>query len=396
LPDTSQHKTSRIGVIYPNLDGWAGGSRFIRILLHALGAVCPSDDAELLILAEQQKLSGLCSLPFTRVIPVRAPGHFRGESRLRHILGMREKSALFNTARSHRISVVLPVRTAPFRSPGLQTIGWIPDFQHVYLPEFFSDAKIAYRNESFRQLAGECTLVMLSSQTALKHFAAFVPEYTHKARVISFPSLFAFDKLPENIGVTQQRFRIPAKFALVSNQFWRHKNHTVVIRAICKLQRGGIRVPVVMTGLPADARDPNNETMSRVLQSIARAGLNTQIFVLGMVSERDLANLMRTAALVIQPSRFEGWSTVIQECKALGRPLLCSDIPVHREQAPGALGFFPCDRPDALAELIATYWPALEPGPDRQAENAALAREREFARKHSESLLNVCREAECA
>ena len=101
-------------------------------------------------------------------------------------------------------------------------------------------------------------------------------------------------------------------------------------------------------------------------------------------------NLMRTAALIIQPSRFEGWSTVIQDAVALGRPLLCSDIAVHREQVPRALGFFPTDRADVLAELLAAHWNDLEPGPNYALEQQSLAAERDFSKRHGQSLLKVC------
>jgi glycosyltransferase involved in cell wall biosynthesis len=363
------------------------------MLIYSLGMACQRAGAELYVLSEQKEL-GQGRLPIASMVPVTAPYYFRGESRLRQLLALPDKSALFDAAREHKISVVLPVRMAPFRASALQTIGWIPDFQHVYLPEFFSEATRAYRDQAYLQLAAQCALVMLSSHTALEHFTAFAPEHAHKGRVISFPSLWAFEDLDENVFATQQKFRIPAKFALVANQFWRHKNHELVIEAVRQLQHRGIRVHVVMTGLPADYRDPNNETTSRILQAVASAGLINEITVLGMVSDADLANLVRTAAVVIQPSRFEGWSSAVQECKALGRPVICSDIPTHREQAPDALGFVPCDRPDKLADLLAANWLTLEPGPNLIVENAALAAEREFARQHGDSLLRICQEAE--
>ena len=118
------------------------------------------------------------------------------------------------------------------------------------------------------------------------------------------------------------------------------------------------------------------------------------MWILGLVTASDLLSLMRTAAVVIQPSRFEGWSTTVQDAKALGRPLLCSDIPVHREQAPEALGFFPCDRPDILGDLLVSHWPALEPGPCSASEERALSKERDFAREHGRRLLKICQEAE--
>jgi len=77
---------------------------------------------------------------------------------------------------------------------------------------------------------------------------------------------------------------------------------------------------------------------------------------------------MRAAALIIQPSFFEGWSTSIEDCKALGRPLLCSNIPVHREQVPDALGFFDPKKPEMLGDLLAEFYGDLEPGPSVSSE----------------------------
>jgi hypothetical protein len=102
---------------------------------------------------------------------------------------------------------------------------------------------------------------------------------------------------------------------------------------------------------------------------------------------------MRTAAVIIQPSRFEGWSTVVQDAKALGRPLLCSDIPVHHEQAPTALGFFAWDDAETLADLLAASWTSLEPGPRPDIEERTLAEEREFAQSFGQELLKICEEA---
>jgi hypothetical protein len=126
---------------------------------------------------------------------------------------------------------------------------------------------------------------------------------------------------------------------------------------------------------------------------IAQEGLHGQVIVLGLVSRTELVSLMRAAAVVVQPSRFEGWSTSIQDAQALGRPLLCSDLRVHREQAPGALGFFPVDEAGHLAERLGGHWSSLEPGPCLKREAMHLSREREFAQKHGAGLLEICNEA---
>ena len=190
-----------------------------------------------------------------------------------------------------------------------------------------------------------------------------------------------------------ERFGIPEKFALVVNQFWRHKNARVVVAAAAELRRRHAEVPVVLVGLPWDYRDPLNAPISETLQDVARLRLRETVTVLGGVARADLLALLRRAAVVIQPSLFEGWGTTVQDAKALGRPVLCSDIAVHREQAPDAVGLFAPGDPNELADLLERVWPDLGPGPDLDREAQALERERSFARAHGEALFAICGEA---
>jgi glycosyltransferase involved in cell wall biosynthesis len=289
--------------------------------------------------------------------------------------------------------VLLPLLDVPPRPVGVATLGWIPDFQHAFLPENFPESGRRRRLQVDARLARWSTLVMLSSRSAWEHFRQRHPGDEAKGRVVPFPSLFAFEPPPESEPKAPGAFHLPARFALVCNQFWSHKNHVAVVRAVGRLKRRGLAVPVVMTGLPLDDRDGRNATVSAVLQEVAREGLAGQVVVLGQVDYGNLVDLLRTAAVVIQPSRFEGWGTAVQDARALGRPVLCSDLPVHREQAPDALGFFGCDDPDALADLLAAHWDGLSPGPDADRERRALARERDFAAGHGAGLLAICREA---
>jgi glycosyltransferase involved in cell wall biosynthesis len=402
----------RIGIINQASASWAAASSYTTMLLRSLGDACRNANVELCLLSESEGFHFQPEQGQVRLIPLaefgylpgerrarsllRLPGKakaLRGESRLRHWLKLPDSSNVFNAARAHGVQVLLPLFDLPPWDVRLKTIGWIPDFQHVYLPEFFPAAERQRRDTAMLRLAERATFVMLSSHAAQEHFKAFAPAHAGKARVLPFPSLFAFTPPGGEAVKNVSRFNLPEKFALVANQFWAHKNHLVVVEALRLLRQRGMHVSVLMTGLPADHRDPSNQNLSRLLQSIAVANLSAQVTILGQVPYADLIDLMRTATVIIQPSRFEGWSTIVQDAKALGRPLLCSDLPVHLEQAPSALGFFPCDDAQKLADLLADHWPALEPGPDLKAEARALTTEREFARLHGQSLLGLCLES---
>jgi hypothetical protein len=58
---------------------------------------------------------------------------------------------------------------------------------------------------------------------------------------------------------------------------------------------------------------------------------------------------------VLQPSQFEGWSTVIEDARSVGRPVIASDFPVHLEQnAPGST-FFHMGDADDCARAMASF-----------------------------------------
>jgi hypothetical protein len=70
----------------------------------------------------------------------------------------------------------------------------------------------------------------------------------------------------------------------------------------------------------------------------------------------DLLALMRHAVCVINPSLFEGWSSTVEESKALSKHILLSNISVHREQNPASSDYFAVDDVGALVEIIWRRW----------------------------------------
>jgi glycosyltransferase involved in cell wall biosynthesis len=300
--------------------------------------------------------------------------------------------------RSIQVDCVLNLFGPP--PEGLQDTGlasWIADFQHTRLPQFCSEQECRDRDTVFRRILALSHRVVLSSHDAERDCRRFEPASGDKLRVCSFPSGFAFQDMPElESGAICRKYHLPEKFVLVANQFWAHKNHLSVIESARLLAERGIQIPFVLTGLPADYRDPSNQLVSKVLQGIACYGLRNQVVPLAQVPYLDLIALLRHAAIIVQPSSFEGWSTTVQDAKALGRPVACSSISLHREQAPGAMGFFDPKQPQQLADLLEQHWPQLTAGPDLTAETRCLTMEREFARDYGTALWQTCAEAAAA
>ena len=372
----------RVAIVYRESSSWAAQASFLQMFARSFANVADECGIEPGILSSRNE-RGESSVPAT------LPGQ-----RWFQLPAKGGRTSMELTAEFHGLHVIIDLFGTPAPVAGVGKITWIADFQHHRLPHFFSEKERAERDAAFSERTKAAEIILLSSHAAKADCDEFLPEASTRVRVLPFPSSLVFNPLPlENPADIVRRYHLPEKFVLVANQYWAHKNHAVVLDALAQLAGEGLRIGASFTGLPSDYRDPSNTPTSKMLQGIAERGLAGQVVPLGSVPFSHLIQLMRSAAVVIQPSRFEGWSTVVQDIKALGRPLACSALSVHREQAPTALGFFDCDRPDELASLLRAHWATLSAGPDLSQENASLATERDFARSHGHRLAEICREA---
>lgn len=371
----------RVGVIDLSMGGWAAGAVVTRTMASALRDA----GADVVFFTHKQE-----NVPakITALFPP-APHYFPGEWTLRKLGGRKEKDTLPAFAKEHGVDVLLPV-VGNRSMNGVPSIGWIPDFQHLHLPDLYDTAQRSVFDREYAALAQRSSRMLFSSHDSCNDFKRNYPQYASKAHVASFPSLFAYEAPGDSPRSGCDKYHLPERFLLVINQFWRHKNHRVVIEALALLRERGIAPTVVMAGLPADYRDRQNNVLSEIFQSAIRNRIWNQCLVLGKVLREDILSLLRSATAVIQPSRFEGWNTTVQDAKALGCPLFVSDLAVHREQCPDALGFFPPEDAVALADVMAAHWNALPSRPDPAAEAKALAVERNFASVYGKRLMEIC------
>jgi glycosyltransferase involved in cell wall biosynthesis len=129
------------------------------------------------------------------------------------------------------------------------------------------------------------------------------------------------------------------------------------------------------------------------MQKMSEAGIVEQIMHLGIRSRRDVLDLMRLSAAVINPSLFEGWGMTVDEARSLGKPVLISDVAAHREQdPPGATYVDPLDVRD-MADKLGAVWTSAAPGPDPDAERTAGAELAARARAFGTAFTRLVREA---
>jgi len=269
-----------------------------------------------------------------------------------------------HVARQIQADLVFPVSFYPFLGVRGTQVHWIPDFQELHLPQYFSASELEKRARLYRGIAKGTNPLILSSRSSQADWERCAPTCRNRTWILPFISdieaeIAGLDAAKEaalldEVGLWSEGAAKP--YVYVPNQFWQHKNHELVLDALELLQKRGASLPtVVCTGNVADHRSKDHAT--HIWARVEASGLAESFRILSMVRRPQQLAIMKNARAVLQPSRFEGWNTGIMEAMRLGRPLLMSSLDVHREQAPEDAHFFAPDSAVQLADLLGRDWP---------------------------------------
>lgn len=378
-----------VGLRYTTMPGWTAYATYVANLLTAIHSL--DQEIEIAVVLDGNEKN---SIPFLHLInrEVRLPNPFFLTSLPSGTMGkvLQNMWSLFvepfltnGVSNKQGINAVLAhSKFVPAKIHRIPWISWIPDFQHLHLPEMFLKKEIRDRNKGFRKIAQNADCVILSSQDCYKDFKKSIPEHVSKVRVVPFVAQIpekVYDQDPINICKV---YNLPEKFIFLPNQFWKHKNHRVVIEALAKLHQSNPEIVVVCSGGVGDYR--SQEYFALLLNEISKFNVRNNFIMLGMVPYEHVLLLIRQSCAVLQPSLFEGWSTTVEETKSLGKRVILSDILVHREQNPAGGIFFNSHDPVELAASLVKVYKKTSPGPDIEMENNAraelLERTKEFGR----------------
>lgn len=363
---------------------WFGGWMYMRNLVRSL-ALHGDPEIEVCVFIGEDKaddphMEEMRAFPRTRVVvaPPFDADLMRGGTLKALVTGRR--TALIDCFKRERIDVALDWATYYGWRCDIPVIAWIPDFQHRALPHLFGKLAWFRRDTGFRLQVAASSKILLSSSSAEADCHRYYPSSRRKTHVARFA--VPVDDWPDP-AAAERMLRVaglPRDFIFLPNQLWHHKNHGLAIEAASILARRGSKRVIVATGRGSDPRRPSYR--AELIDLIEQTGAASNFILLDGVDHELVEAMMTVTNALLNPSSFEGWSTTVEEAKAVGTPLLLSDIAVHREQAPDAR-FFALDDAHTLADLIdampvrtasmieSAKYAAREPGLRRQIDFAA-------------------------
>lgn len=374
--------------------GWLAGLQYVRNIVYTVAALAPEERPDLRLLPVTTetvtRIRDLARYDRVEIAASTTAGKALLESRLwtrrflRKYVQPRVGRPLLSAFDD--LDVTYPGWGTPI--PGVAQMHWVPDLQHVFLPEFFSPEEVARRDRDLERLASGTDTLIFSSHSALADFRGIFGDSTAPTHVWQFCSPVTDEELRG--ADPHQKYGVPTRYLYVANQFWAHKDHRTLFSALALLRDEGLRPVVVCTGLLADRRNPGY--VDELTRLIRDENLADQVLILGVVPRPDQISILRHSTVVVQPSTFEGWSTVVEDAKAVGRPMILSDFRVHLEQAPDHV-FFEMGSAESLADALRKHLPDLPEGPDPAAEASARTQLDERRRDLARFFVQIARAA---
>lgn len=235
---------------------------------------------------------------------------------------------------------------------GIDQVCPIWDLMHIYEPQFKevnSSKQVYLRNKKFTDICISSKIVLVDSEVGreqiIESYGDIARRLEEKIEILPFiPAAYIFDGDEE--VCTELKF---AKFVFYPAQFWSHKNHIRLIKAIKKLKEEGLVVNLVLVGA-------EKNSYSDVITTIKELKLERQIQIMGFVPDREMVYLYRRARLLCMPTFFGPTNIPPLEAFALGCPVAISGIYATPEQVGDAALLFDPNSVDEIADCIKMLW----------------------------------------
>jgi glycosyltransferase involved in cell wall biosynthesis len=325
-----------IGLIYKYNETWIGGTYYLENIINALKILPEKEKPFLHIFAEDEsiynQLQEKIAYPYSTFHPLNIK------------LSLFQKTINFLSLQffnTYKIKGIKNEKEIQFYYPNpdalifkdvnpSKLVYWIPDFQEVHLPQYFSEQEQLSKSKERQYIAINAKNVVLSSFNAEKDFKKLYPKSEAKLNILRFAVSSSVDMTlsAEQWEHIRLKYKIIGNYFLCPNQLWMHKNHSTVMKAVTLLKQSNIKV--LFTGKEEDYRNPTHP--EKLKQLLKEYQIEDQVAFLGFIAKSDLDILIQKAYCIIQPSLFEGWNTALEEAKLKNKFIIASDIEVHKEQ----------------------------------------------------------------
>ena len=292
--------------------------------------------------------------PYLQILPIKyLPIWARAINRIYRNITNGEKFNLLN-AKTYRGTPLDGVLSLVIPSEDINTkrqLLWLADLQTYHLPENFSAKELkSYHSLKLKIIKGKHDIV-LCSQWCIDDFNRIFPLHNSRMHKLTFTTSHP-DLSGINIDDLNKLYNIDRPYFIVSNQFWIHKNHLLVLKAIKSLKKEHPAIFCIVTGNQKVSSAKSKGYVEGLQQFVKENDLENNVKFLGLIPREDQLCLLKNSLAIIQPSFFESWNTTVEDAKLLGKFIILSNLTVHLEQIKENVAFFDPNKEEELIEAM--------------------------------------------
>jgi glycosyltransferase involved in cell wall biosynthesis len=223
----------------------------------------------------------------------------------------------------------------------------VPDIQHEYYPEYFSQDELNARRrlytDSVRRARYLCAISEFTRQTLIDRLGV-EPERVSTTHLAADPLFYPQSPYRGNHKEILRKYGLPkGEYLFFPANTWPHKNHQSAFKALKIMGEAHRLKPLLVCTGTAKNAQPDLLALIRDLH------LGEQVKFLGYCPSTEMPALYEGAAALIFPSLFEGFGMPVLEAMWCDCPVVCSNVTSLPEIAGDAALLVAPDSPEELA-----------------------------------------------
>lgn len=201
----------------------------------------------------------------------------------------------------------------------LFTINDLCHRDHPEFPEVYSNNEFARRERVYGGGSRYALATVVDSDVTKEKLEKLYGVTSERVITLGFGVGSCYDVPPANDDASVfQRYDIAGDYLFYPAQFWPHKNHVFILKALKLLKElHGLSIHVVFTGSDFG----NRQHVVCVAESL---GVGDQVHILGFVSSQEIVNLYRSSKALVMPTWFGPTNIPPLEAFKLGVPVIYS------------------------------------------------------------------------
>lgn len=238
-----------------------------------------------------------------------------------------------------------------FEATDTPYVATVWDLQHrmtPWFPEMSAGGTWDAREHAYRRFLQRASYIITGTDVGCQELKLNYEVAVSRVRRLPHPTpSFVATASSVETGIVR-KLGLQQSYLFYPAQFWAHKNHIGLLYGLAALRdRHQIRLPLVLTG-------SEKGNTAYVKETVEHLGLSGQVVFTGFVTQQELAELYRGAAMMVYASFCGPENLPPLEAFALGCPVVAADVPGAAEQLGEAALLFDPLNPDDMAAKIHT------------------------------------------